>query len=80
VERFERWPLLGAAVVLAGTGLALDLTAAEVAPFAVACLALAAAAFGAFLYAEGARHREWWHPNDRIADTSQDPPGQHGDS
>lgn len=57
---FARWPLLAAAVTLGGAGLALDLSDAGAAPYAVACLMLSASAFGAFLYAEGARHREWW--------------------
>lgn len=56
---FARWPLLLACVVLVGTGLALDLHSDEIAPFAVACMTLGAAAFGAFIYAEGARHRDW---------------------
>jgi hypothetical protein len=58
---FARWPLLAASTTLAGAGLALDLTSPDAAPFAVACLMLAACAFGAFLYAEGARHRDWTH-------------------
>lgn len=67
---FARWPLLLACVVLVGTGLALDLHSEEIAPFAVACMTLGAAAFGAFLYAEGARHREWLHEN---MDKKQEP-------
>lgn len=56
---FARWPLLLAAVTLVTIGLALDLADVAATPFASACLALGGAAFGAFVYAEGARHREW---------------------
>jgi hypothetical protein len=56
---FARWPTLLAAVTLTGSGLALDLADPAASPFAVACLTLGAVAFGAFVYAEGARHRDW---------------------
>ena len=62
MKELSRWPLLLAAVLLAAAALTIDLTQTTgTAPSAVAALlALASAAFGAFLYAEGARHREWW--------------------
>lgn len=61
---YSRWPLLLAAFILVTSGLALDLSRQETVPFAIACLVLGATAFGAFVYAEGARHREWWaHKN-----------------
>lgn len=63
---FERWPLLMASVVLISTGLALDLTSETERPYATTCLVLGATAFGAFLYAEGARHREWLHRQKKI--------------
>lgn len=74
---FTRWPTLLAAVVLVSTGLALDVTNQQYRTFAVACLALGSSAFGAFLYAEGARHREWWGRSDSTdssTDTSEDQP------
>jgi hypothetical protein len=61
VHLFERWPLLLAAVALISAGLALDLTQESTQPYATICLILGSTAFGAFLYAEGARHREWLH-------------------
>lgn len=57
-----RWPLLTGAATLAALGIGLDL--AEEAAVAYAVWTLAAACVGAFLYAEGARHREWWHADD----------------
>lgn len=58
----SRWPLLVAASVLLTVGLGVDLiTGATV---AAGVIALAAACIGAFLYAEGARHREWWSRHD----------------
>lgn len=56
---FVRWPLLAGSVSLIGTGLALDIADPAATPYASACLALGAVAFGAFVYAEGARQRDW---------------------
>lgn len=56
-EPFARWPLLVAGTTLAASGVGLDLAAQ--APVAYGLWCLAAACFGGFLYAEGARHREW---------------------
>lgn len=71
MRELARWPLLLAAVVLSVTALGVDVTqGAASTGIAVALLALAATAFGAFLYAEGARHREWW---DRSHADEEDP-------
>lgn len=59
---FTRWPLLLAAVTLMSAGVALDLAAQ--APVAFGLWALASAAFGGFIYAEGARHRDWTDRDD----------------
>ncbi len=76
VHDFTRWPTLLAAVTLTGTGLALDVADPSAAPYAAACLALGAAAFGSFLYAEGARHRDWNDSDYRTRDTpGRDDPG-----
>jgi hypothetical protein len=57
VRELTRWPLLLAGIVLASAGIGLDLTTQ--APVAYGLWALASCAFGAFLFAEGSRHREW---------------------
>lgn len=75
---FARWPTLLAAVTLTGTGLALDLADPSAAPFAVACLTLGAVAFGAFVYAEGARHRDWTE-DERAAERPGRPTGDEDD-
>lgn len=70
-HKLERWPLLLGATLLLTAGLALDLADSAAAPFAAACLALGAVAFGAFVYAEGARHRDWTdahRPQDFLSD------------
>jgi hypothetical protein len=68
VDKLSRWPLLLGAVTLGVLGVGLDLSNTAAAGLAVACVALSAACLGAFVYAEGARHREWWahhrHPDD----------------
>ena len=58
---FARWPTLLGGLMLAGAGIGLDLATHEA--LAYGLMGLAAACFGAFLYAEGARHREWWNGN-----------------
>lgn len=60
MKELSRWPLLLAAVILGVLGVGLDVSNSAAAGLAVACVSLAAACLGAFLYAEGARHREWW--------------------
>mgnify|MGYP001764360190 CR=1 FL=1 len=57
-EHFRQWPLALAAVTLMAAGITLDLTTQ--AAIAYGLWVLAAACLGAFVYAEGARHREWW--------------------
>jgi hypothetical protein len=69
VDKLSRWPLLLAAVTLGVMGVGLDLSNSAAAGLAVACVALSAACLGAFVYAEGARHREWWHRTTDTDDT-----------
>jgi hypothetical protein len=58
--RFKRWPLLMAAALTFGFGVGLDLSSRSTSSYiATGFFSLGAAAFGAFLYAEGIRHREW---------------------
>ena len=58
MKHLERWPLLTSAGTFAALGVGVDL--ATGAPVAYAFMTLAAASVGAFLYAEGARRREWF--------------------
>jgi hypothetical protein len=59
VRVFARWPLLLAGLTMMSVGIGIDLT--NQASIAYVLWALASACVGAFLYAEGARHREWAH-------------------
>lgn len=73
MRELSRWPLLLAAVLLVGAGVGVDYASSERGGLlAAALVTLGAAAVGAFLYAEGARHRDWWG---RDGDT----PGRHED-
>jgi hypothetical protein len=65
-ETFARWPLLLAGVTLVSAGVVLDLETQ--APVAFGLWALASAAFGGFMYAEGARHRDWLDAHDQLDD------------
>jgi hypothetical protein len=67
-ERLERWPLLGASALLLTLGLGVEWTNAA-ALAGAGLILLGAATLGAFVYAEGARHREWWHESHGHADT-----------
>jgi multidrug transporter EmrE-like cation transporter len=58
---FTRWPLLLASVTLIGAAIGIDLSTEEAYAVAAGVAALGAATLGAFVYAEGARHREWLH-------------------
>lgn len=61
MDKLSRWPLLLACVVLVVGALGVDYVGSDRGyVLAAALLGLGAASFGAFLYAEGARHREWW--------------------
>lgn len=61
MDKLSRWPLLLGAVILAAAALGVDVSqGATSAGVVAAMLALAAVMVGAFTYAEGARHREWW--------------------
>lgn len=62
MNHLSRWPLLSAATVSAGTGVALDI--ATYPALAAGAWTLAAVCVGAFVYAEGARHREWREDRD----------------
>ena len=68
-EGFARWPLLLAGVTLVSAGVAIDVTTQQ--GVAYGLFALAAASFGGFMYAEGARHRDW---NDDHDQTNQPEP------
>lgn len=71
-ERLERWPLLGASALLLTLGLGVEWTNAA-ALAGAGLILLGAATLGAFVYAEGARHREWWHEAHGHADTLDTP-------
>ena len=60
MTKLARWPLLLAALATCAGALGVDLAAGHAAPSIVAVLlALSAVCLGAFVYAEGARHRDW---------------------
>jgi hypothetical protein len=61
VTEFGRWPLLICSLLLIGSAVGVDLKVEGAYALATALAVLGAASFGAFIYAEGARHREWWH-------------------
>ena len=58
---YSRWPLLLGTFLLIGSAVGLDLKGPGAYNVAIGLASLGAASFGAFIYAEGARHREWWH-------------------
>jgi hypothetical protein len=68
---FSRWPLLLAALVTFGVGIGLDLRDDGTYAVAATLIGLGAASFGAFIYAEGARHRDWLR-NDRQQEPTQE--------
>lgn len=60
MRELSRWPLLLAATLLLAAGIGVDYVTTERGALLAAILVgLGAACTGAFLYAEGARHREW---------------------
>lgn len=59
MEKLSRWPLLLGALALSVTGVGVDLTSDAARGLAAVLLVLAAVCLGGFVYAEGARHREW---------------------
>jgi hypothetical protein len=69
---FARWPLLLAAVTLMAAGLGLDYAAQS--EVAYGLWALASAAFGGFMYAEGARHRDWNDKHKSLGGSSRGEP------
>jgi hypothetical protein len=74
VRELSRWPLLLAAVALLAAALGVDYVGSDRGYLLSAVLVgLAAAAFGAFVYAEGARHREW-REDERGRDAVESPP------
>jgi hypothetical protein len=77
-ESFARWPLLLAGMTLVSAGVALDLSTQ--APVAFGLFALAAASFGGFVYAEGARHRDWLDAQERERLDSEPEPWSDGDA
>lgn len=70
MRELARWPLLLAAAVLVAGAIGVDYVSSERGYLlAAVLLGLGASCVGAFLYAEGARHREWW--------ARRDTPGRH---
>lgn len=59
-DKLVRWPTLVGAAVFLTTAVGIDLTSDHEVALVEALVALSASCLGAFLYAEGARHREWW--------------------
>lgn len=77
MDKFARWPLLLAAGVFTGAAVGLDLTNDTSSYMVVVLFVLASISLGAFIYAEGARHREWLgHMFDRTTGVNdQESPG-----
>lgn len=65
MSTLSRWPLLLAALALVAAAIGMDLGSEGGTAVAAALLLLGAVCLGAFLYAEGARRREWWAQHDR---------------
>lgn len=59
MSSYSRWPLLMASIVFASAAVALDLTNGTSLYMVVVLFVMASITLGAFIYAEGARHREW---------------------
>lgn len=59
-DKLVRWPTLVGAALFLTAAVGIDLTSDRNVNLVQALLALSATCVGAFLYAEGARHREWW--------------------
>jgi hypothetical protein len=70
MDTLKRWPLLLASLALVGAAIGIDLGTEGARSVSVALVVLGASCLGAFIYAEGARHREWWgrgsDPDDRV--------------
>lgn len=66
-DKLVRWPTLVGAVVFLTAAIGIDLTSDRATQLVTALVALSATCIGAFLYAEGARHREWWQSQQREA-------------
>jgi hypothetical protein len=71
---FARWPLLLAAVVAITVSVGLNLADQPSYAIASVLLGLGSAAFGAFLYAEGARHRDWLSSEQKQEPPQEDQP------
>ena len=69
MKEFSRWPLGMMGFGLIGVAVAMDLTTDIAAALASAIEVLGIAVVGAFIYAEGARHREWWEQYRKKNDT-----------
>jgi hypothetical protein len=72
VKEFSRWPLAMLGFGLITVAVALDLTNTATAVLAGAIEVLGIAVVGAFIYAEGARHREWIDHNKPDPDKTQE--------
>jgi hypothetical protein len=72
---YARWPLLLAGLTLTGAAVGIDIGTEEGYAIAAGLAAMGAVAFGGFIYAEGARHREWFAHKTKhdTIDTPEDP-------
>lgn len=59
-DKLVRWPTLVGSATFLTVAVGIDLTTEHEVALVEALVALSATCLGAFLYAEGARHREWW--------------------
>lgn len=57
--KFSRWPMLMAAGFLVATAVGIDLSTTTAGYVVTVLIVLGAVCLGGFVYAEGARHREW---------------------
>lgn len=71
MKELSRWPLLLGAMLLIAVAVGIDLTHDSGLLVVEVLLIIAAVLIGAFVYAEGARHREWWQ--EIKGDTDQPP-------
>lgn len=59
MDKFARWPMLAASAAFTTAAIGIDLSNPTSAYMVAVLFMLAAVTLGAFIYAEGARHREW---------------------
>lgn len=77
MDKLARWPLLMAAGFLVATAVGIDISNPPTNGYVVTVLfILGAMCLGAFVYAEGARHREWLgHLFGKAGGNDQESPG-----